>query len=376
MIEDVAGPVPLEASAREGAPPLAHSLTLPDLATRALEWRTWSRGRLFGALFEKYQPILAVRFPSLRLGSAVRAVYVGVSICGMCFLNALLFESAGIPRDSRCDDAQGIASPLALFTAAVTVGCKAGILALVNFIVSKEVCYQYPDSKRLATVHGWETREKIAIVVGTLYLIGTSSYVAVFLFMVPHYAAYTYLLATVVSIAVIEILKPFLQALLLTIVLKSKYGISFAAHFPQLSDFSHRYVLEDAEFTHAHWAELTRVLNSSTETEAKLDIAGDEAITVAVPLGLEASPNEKVSGEGVAGGTGPSADQVKRGDSDAMVKVMFEGADTRTAGEADVQLRRETFRCGPAFFSCAPCVADPEKGKDLEVDESRVKVFF
>ena len=247
---------------------LEHSLPLSELAERALAWRTWSRGRLFWNLFEKYQPVLAARFPSLRLGSAIRSVYVGVSISGMCFLNALFFEHGkGIPQDPRCKDAEDITSHLAILNALVSVVCKVGILFLVTSIVSKDVCYEYPDWKRLATVHKWETKEKIAITLGALYLLITSSYVAVFLFMIPHYAAYTYLEATCISIAVIEIVKPFSQAALLTVVLKSKYGNCFAAHFPQLSDFSHLHVLEDAEFTHSHWAELTRVLNSPTETE-------------------------------------------------------------------------------------------------------------
>ena len=64
--------------------------------------------------------------------------------------------------------------------------------------------------------------------------------------------------ATVAAVLVIELLKPLLQALILTSILKSKYGVSFVAHFPQLSDFSHLHVMDDAEFTHAHWAELSR----------------------------------------------------------------------------------------------------------------------
>ena len=53
---------------------LHSSLALAELATRALEWDRWSRGELLWHLFEKYQPIFAMRFPSLRLGAAVRAV--------------------------------------------------------------------------------------------------------------------------------------------------------------------------------------------------------------------------------------------------------------------------------------------------------------
>jgi hypothetical protein len=106
-----------------------------------------------------------------------------------------------------------------------------------------------------------------------------------------------------------------------------------------------------------------------------LDVAGDEAITVAVPLGLGASPNEEVSGEGVASGAGPSEDAGRRDGSNAIVKVMSEGADNRVAGEAEVQLRREPFRCGPDFFSCAACVVGPEKDMDLEVEGPRPNVF-
>jgi hypothetical protein len=238
----------------------------------------------------------------------------------------------------------------------VAVGCKAGILALVNFLVSKEVCYEYPDRKRLATVRGWEIREKIAIVIGALYLLGTSLYVAVFLFMVPEYAANTYLQATLMSVAVIEILKPFLQSVLLTLVLKSKYGNSFAAHFPQLSDFSHRYVLEDAEFTHAHWAELTRVLNSSTDTKEKVgSSSGDEDIGMVRPTeGLARD-------EGLQSGSGPDADppdSIAKDGSLAMDGVTFEGKEVRLASEAKDQSRGGPFRCGADLFAC--CVVQPD----------------
>ena len=91
-----------------------------------------------------------------------------------------------------------------------------------------------------------------------------------------------------VSLAVIEILKPLLQATVLTFVLQSKYGTSFAAHFPQLSDFSHRHVLDDAEFTHAHWAELTRVLTSPAEATGP---GGDERLGTAtrVPIAVHST---------------------------------------------------------------------------------------
>ena len=89
----------------------------------------------------------------------------------------------------------------------------------------------------------------------------------------------------------IMFLKPLLQAGILAVILKSKYGLSFAAHFPQLSDFSHLHVMEDAEFTHAHWAELYRVLNSSAETkqaEARTEAGSDTAQSSALHHAPEA----------------------------------------------------------------------------------------
>ena len=52
---------------------------LATLAGRALEWQTWTRREMFARLFEKYQPVLATRFPSLQFGSAVRAVLAAVT---------------------------------------------------------------------------------------------------------------------------------------------------------------------------------------------------------------------------------------------------------------------------------------------------------
>ena len=65
------------------------------------------------------------------------------------------------------------------------------------------------------------------------------------------------------SLSAAHLLKPLMEAGILTAILRSRYGESFAGFFPQLGDFSHIHVLEDAEFTHAHWAELVRVLNSA-----------------------------------------------------------------------------------------------------------------
>ena len=61
-------------------------------------------------------------------------------------------------------------------------------------------------------------------------------------------------------------------------------------------DFSHLHVLEDAEFTHAHWAELDRVLASGTGGAAPVSTA--EAAT--------ASADSEVA-DGSAPGPGPAA---------------------------------------------------------------------
>jgi hypothetical protein len=303
----------------------------------------------------------------------------------MCFLNALLFEHSpagkGIPRDPQCEDAKSITTPLALLNALVAVACKAGILGIVTAIVSKEVCYQYSDWKRLATVHGWETREKIAILVGTLYLFGTASYVAVFLFMIPHYAASSYLQATFVSLAVIEIIKPFLQAVILTLILKSKYGRSFAAHFPQLSDFSHRHVMIDAEFTHAHWAELTRVLTSPTETEEKI---GDDLLSETGEnfgggaLPRESFPDDEGPGHILSREGNASADQPEKTSPDHRAPpssiteaVMLEGADIRAGSGAGGQQRTNPLSCASDYFSCSVCVVDDPLREELSANHSR-----
>ena len=146
--------------------------------------------------------------------------------------------------------------------AVVTYTCVSGLLKVIDMLVKKNVCYQFSEEQKRAKVQSWERREKVGVFLGVFYVIGTCSYVAVFLFMVPWYAGYGYVQATIVSLAIMELLKPLLEAGIITVILKSRYGVSFAAYFPQLSDFSHLHVLQDAEFTHAHWAELSRVLNS------------------------------------------------------------------------------------------------------------------
>jgi hypothetical protein len=248
---------------------LPSSLPLERLATRALEWQSWSRGWLFWNLFQKYQPLLAIRFPSLRLGSAIRAVYTGLTITGMCFVNALLFEYSGpgMPKDPRCEDAGDLSFWLFIINALVSILAKVGVLTVIIALVSKEVCYEYDDEQRQKKVLQWIRKERLGIFFGALYVIATSWYVAIFIFMTPSYTTWSFLQATVAAVLVIELLKPLLQALILTSILKSKYSVSFVAHFPQLSDFSHLHVMDDAEFTHAHWAELSRVLNSSLEEE-------------------------------------------------------------------------------------------------------------
>ena len=153
---------------------------------------------------------------------------------------------------------------MVLVNAVVTAFCMSGFLAAVNKLVKKDVCYQYTAKQRSATIRKWEMKEHFVSFSGFLYVIGTSSYVAVFLFMLPSYASSRYVQATLTSLSIVELLKPFLEAGIITLVLKSKYSVSFAAHFPQLCDFSYLHVLTDAEFTHAHWAELSRVLNSES----------------------------------------------------------------------------------------------------------------
>ena len=64
-----------------------------------------------------------------------------------------------------------------------------------------------------------------------------------------------------------------------------------ASYFPQLYDFSHLHVLEGAEFTHAHWAEFTRVLDTEVEWNLVTDI-GSEA-----PIGPDpGSASQEING--------------------------------------------------------------------------------
>ena len=128
-------------------------MALKKLAERAVEWQSWSGGKLFWHLFEKYQPILAVRFPSLRLGSAVRAVYLGVMVSGLCFVNALLFEyspAGGVPKDERCEDAGHLSLEFAVVNGAVTTLCKMGVVMLVTELAKKELHYQCTEDERRA----------------------------------------------------------------------------------------------------------------------------------------------------------------------------------------------------------------------------------
>jgi hypothetical protein len=187
-------------------------------------------------------------------------------------VNALLFQglgslSGGIALDPRCQDAERPTLVKVLLHAVVTAVCVSGLLKVINILVKKNVYYQFSEEQKRAKVRSWERKEKFVVLLGVLYIIGTCLYVAAFLFMVPWYAAYGYIQATIASLAIIELMKPLLEAGILTVILKSRYSVSFAAYFPQLSDFSHLHVLQDAEFTHAHWAELSRVLNSEVDEE-------------------------------------------------------------------------------------------------------------
>ena len=47
--------------------PLPHPQPLEELSVRALEWQHWSAPKLFHMSLLKYQPVLAVRYPSLQL---------------------------------------------------------------------------------------------------------------------------------------------------------------------------------------------------------------------------------------------------------------------------------------------------------------------
>ena len=46
---------------------LPHPQPLEELSVRALEWQHWSAPKLFHMSLLKYQPVLAVRYPSLQL---------------------------------------------------------------------------------------------------------------------------------------------------------------------------------------------------------------------------------------------------------------------------------------------------------------------
>jgi hypothetical protein len=333
-----------------------------------LEWDRWSRGELLWHLFEKYQPIFAMRFPSLRLGAAVRAVFTGVSICGMCFINALLFEYSpvgpGIPRDPRCEDAGELSTYLALVNGIVTTLCKVGVVTLIVGMVSKDVCYQYEDEQQLAQVRKWVNKERFGIFMGVLYVIATSWYVAIFLFMLPYYAAQSYLQATVASLLMIMFLKPLLQAGILAVILKSKYGLSFAAHFPQLSDFSHLHVMEDAEFTHAHWAELSRVLNSSVESDEL-----DPKIGVVEPK--PESGNDRKEAAAAEANIQVSEHVIKLDVNDAGLTSVATNAREEAVGSTHTAKLEDTvvgggagqktmFGCGAGIMPCAACDVETE----------------
>ena len=71
------------------------------------------------------------------------------------------------------------------------------------------------------------------IILGLVYVLGASLYVSIFIFMVPDYAAMAYFQATLVSVTVVEVLKPLVEAVVLEAILKSPFRDRFAAFFPQ-----------------------------------------------------------------------------------------------------------------------------------------------
>ena len=79
------------------------------------------------------------------------------------------------------------------------------MLMVIVKVVKKDVCYMYDEKKRLAQVSTWVKKEKVGMFLGVLYVVGTSWYVAVFLFMLPPYATASYLQATGAAVFVIEV---------------------------------------------------------------------------------------------------------------------------------------------------------------------------
>ena len=86
-----------------------------------------------------------------------------------------------------------------LVNSAVSVLCMSGFLFVINKVVHKDMCYQFTEAQQLAQVQRWKMKERLAILLGILYVIGTSCYVSVFLFMLPRYAASGYLQATLAA---------------------------------------------------------------------------------------------------------------------------------------------------------------------------------
>ena len=74
------------------------------------------------------------------------------------------------------------------------------MLTVIIAIVSKEVCYDYEDEQRRKKVLQWMRKEKLGIFFGVLYVIVTSWYVAIFIFMTPSYATWSYLQAKRLSL--------------------------------------------------------------------------------------------------------------------------------------------------------------------------------
>ena len=131
------------------------------------------------------------------------------------------------------------------------------------------------------------------------YLIGTTAYVFFFLYVLPEYAIWGFVKASALAIFMIEVVKPAMIAVFLGCVLKSRYGSGLGAHFPHICDFSYRYVFEDAEFTHTHWAKLTRLMSEPPDDPSIIQAsspapASEErtALRLPAPLDLDDPPSD------------------------------------------------------------------------------------
>jgi hypothetical protein len=242
---------------RESGGKLKRSNSLLALTSRVNEWQDWTAMELIWMLFNKYQPLLAAQYPSLQLDSKCRAAYSGISVNGMCFINALLYQGLGIPRMPECSDA----IELDLIYAVIPLIVKSGVIAILDALLQKEICHEFTEKQRDATLFRWRCAENLVMLLSVTYLLATTAYVCFFLYVIPEYAVWGFLKASALAIFTIEVVKPALIAVFVGSALRSKYGPGLGAHFPHLCDFSYRYVFADADFTHTHWAELTRLMS-------------------------------------------------------------------------------------------------------------------